>query len=116
MPTNYTPLTNGQFATATTFNAPLTELDDAIEAMLAGTRPFTAIEIDGALNHDGLTVGFHGATPTVQYATTGTSAGFTAGGGTTATHLSTFTGNIGSTAYTVGDIVRCLKLNGLMAT
>lgn len=60
-------------------------------------------------------LGFYNTTPVAQYATTGTSTGFTAGGGTTATHLSTFTGNTGSTAYTVGDVVRCLKLNGLMA-
>lgn len=50
-----------------------------------------------------------------QQSTTGTSAGFTAGGGTTATHLSTFTGNLGSTAYTTGDVVRALKQYGILA-
>lgn len=59
-------------------------------------------------------IGFWNKTPVVQYSTTGTSTGFTAGAGTTATHLSTFTGNNGSTAYTVGDIVNCLKLCGIM--
>lgn len=54
-------------------------------------------------------------TPVAQYATTGTSVGFTAGAGTTVTHLSTFTGNTGATAYTIADIVRGLKLYGLMA-
>lgn len=58
---------------------------------------------------------FWNATPVAQWATTGTSAGFTAGGGTTATHLSTFTGNNGSTAYTIGDVVNCLKTVGFMA-
>lgn len=48
MPTNYTSLANGQFATATTFNAPLTELDNAIEAMIAGTKTFTEVSINGA--------------------------------------------------------------------
>ncbi len=60
-------------------------------------------------------VGLYGTGAVVQYATTGTSTGFTAGGGTTATSTSTFTGNTGSAAYTVGDIVRALKLIGLMA-
>lgn len=59
--------------------------------------------------------GMYGTAATIQYATTGTSTGFTAGAGTTATHLSTFTGNTGASAYTVGDIVRALKLVGLMA-
>jgi hypothetical protein len=72
------------------------------------------LEVDGALNHDGTTVGLYGVAPTVIYATTGTSTGFTAGGGTTVTHTSTFTGNTGSTAYTIGDIVRALKLIGAM--
>lgn len=60
-------------------------------------------------------LGAFGVSPISQYNTTGTSTGFTAGGGTTATHTSTFTGNTGSTAYTVGDIVRALKLYGFIA-
>lgn len=60
-------------------------------------------------------LGLWNATPVVQYATTGTSTGFTAGGGTAATSLSTFTGNTGSAAYTTGDVVRALKLAGIMA-
>lgn len=60
-------------------------------------------------------LGFYNVTPIVQYATTGTSTGFTAGAGTTATSLSTFTGNTGATAYTTGDVVRALKLLGLIA-
>lgn len=60
-------------------------------------------------------VSLHGATPVIQHATTGVSAGFTAGAGTTVTHLSTFTGNTGSTAYTIGDIVKMAKDKGLMA-
>lgn len=63
----------------------------------------------------GQKLAFHNSTPTVQYATTGTSTGFTAGAGTTVTHLSTFTGNSGSTGYTIADIVLCLKTKGLMA-
>jgi hypothetical protein len=58
---------------------------------------------------------FYNATPIAQFATTGTSAGFTAGAGTAVTHLSTFTGNTGSAAYTLGDVVRALKQLGLIA-
>lgn len=59
-------------------------------------------------------IGFWNVAPVAQYSTTGTATGFTAGGGTTATHTSTFTGNTGSTAYTMGDVVRALKLCGIM--
>ena len=60
-------------------------------------------------------LGFYNATPVVQQATTGTTTGFTAGSGTTARDDSTFTGNSGTKAYTVGDIVRALKNLGLLA-
>ena len=58
---------------------------------------------------------FHGLAPAILYATEGTLTGFTAGGGTTATDKSTFTGNTGTKAYTVGDIVLALKTKGIMA-
>lgn len=51
----------------------------------------------------------------IQFATTGTSAGFTAGVGTPATSTSTYTGGTGSTAYTVGDLVLALKTSGQIA-
>ena len=50
----------------------------------------------------------------VQQSTTGTTTGFTAGSGTTARDDSTFTGGSG-TAYTIGDIVKALKAQGLLA-
>jgi hypothetical protein len=58
---------------------------------------------------------FWNATPIAQPSSTGESTGFTAGAGTTVTHLSTFTGNVGSTAYTISDIVKHLKNEGLIA-
>lgn len=61
------------------------------------------------------TIGHFGATAVGQQSTTGTSTGFTAGGGTTATSTSTYTGGTGASAYTVGDIVLALKHYGLLA-
>jgi hypothetical protein len=54
-------------------------------------------------------------TPVVQYTTTGTTTGFTAGAGTAVLSDSTFTGNDGTKAYTIGDIVRALKSYGFLA-
>lgn len=59
---------------------------------------------------------FFGATPVVQPSTTGTTTGFTAGSGTGAKDDSTFTGNVGTTAYTIGDIVAHLKTLGILAS
>jgi hypothetical protein len=61
-------------------------------------------------------LGFWGVTPVAQHNSTGETAGFTAGAGTTVTHTSTFTGNVGSTAYTISDIVKALKNCGIMAS
>jgi hypothetical protein len=60
-------------------------------------------------------LGFWGVTPVVQPATAGTTTGFTAGAGSTVVSGSTFTGNTGISAYTIGDVVRALKTAGLMA-
>jgi len=57
---------------------------------------------------------FHGATPVVQHSTTGETVGFTAGGGTTVTDASTFTGNVGATAYRLSDVVKALKNKGIL--
>lgn len=59
---------------------------------------------------------FWGSTPVVQQNTTGTTTGFTAGVGTGVNDDSTFTGNTGSTAYTIGDLVNILKTIGLIAS
>ena len=61
------------------------------------------------------TLGFYGSAGITQYTAAAVTTGFTAGSGTTATSASTYTGNIGSTAYTVGDIVAVLKSLGLIA-
>lgn len=60
-------------------------------------------------------IGFFNATPVVQQSGAGETTGFTGGSGTTARDDSTFTGNVGSTAYTISDIVKALKNLGLLA-
>jgi hypothetical protein len=64
----------------------------------------------------GQKLGFYNATPVIQQAGTGETVGFTAGGGTNVTDASTFTGNVGSTAYRISDIVKALKNLGLLAS
>lgn len=58
---------------------------------------------------------FYNSAPVVQPAGTGTVTGFTVGTGTGVNDDSTFTGNTGSAAYTIGDIVKALKDLGLLA-
>ena len=60
-------------------------------------------------------IGFFNATPVVQQNTTGTTTGTSAGSGTALHANATITGGVGSTAYTVGDIVKALKQLGLLA-
>lgn len=57
-----------------------------------------------------------GATPVAQPSGTGETTGFTAGSGTGVNDDSTFTGNVGSTAYRISDIVKHLKNLGLIAS
>jgi len=63
----------------------------------------------------GQKLGLWGATPVAQHSATGETVGFTAGGGTTATDASTFTGNVGTKAYRMSDVVKALKNAGIMA-
>ncbi len=65
-------------------------------------------------NADAL-IGLYGATPVAQQATTDTVDGFTAGSGTAVKDDSTFTGDSGTAAYTIGDIVLALKNLGILA-
>ncbi len=60
-------------------------------------------------------LGFFNAAPVVQQATTATVTGYTSVGGSAVLSQSTFTGNSGSTAYTIGDIILALKNLGFLA-
>lgn len=58
---------------------------------------------------------FYNSTPIIQPSSTGETVGFTAGTGTGVNDDSTFTGNVGATAYRISDIVKHLKNLGLIA-
>ena len=60
-------------------------------------------------------IGLYAIAAVAQHSSTGQTAGFTAGAGTSVLDDSTFTGGTGASAYTLGDVVRALKLFGLMA-
>ena len=60
-------------------------------------------------------IGFFNATPVVQQSGVNEGTGFTAGSGTGVNDVSTFTGNVGSTAYRINDIVKALKNLGILA-
>lgn len=61
-------------------------------------------------------LGLWNTTPIVQPSAVGEANGFTAGAGTTVTHVSTFTGNSGTKAYNISDIVKHLKAIGILAS
>lgn len=66
--------------------------------------------------NDGSQIGFFNTTPASQQSGTGETTGFTAGAGTGVNDDSTFTGNVGATAYRINDIVKALKNYGLLAS
>ena len=75
---------------------------------------------DGQFETEGLTMtgdgklGLFGVTPVIQFNSFGETAGFVAGAGTSVLDDSTFTGNIGSTAVTISDLVAAAKTYGLL--
>ncbi len=55
-----------------------------------------------------------GVATVVQPSSTGTVTGYTSVGGSAVLSQSTFTGNTGTTAYTIGDVVLALKQAGIL--
>jgi hypothetical protein len=76
---------------------------------IAGTRG------DLLLSRTGGKIGLFGAAAVVQPSSVGEIAGFTAGVGAAVLVDSTFTGNSGTKAYTISDIVKHLKAVGALA-
>ena len=64
----------------------------------------------------GQKIGFYNATPVAQQAGTGETTGASGGSGTNVHVNATFTGNVGSAAYTISDIVKALKNLGILAS
>ena len=82
------------------------------------TSPHYLIDGDStdgtAIAPNGGPVSFFGVTAATQPTAAAVTTGFTAGSGTAVKDDSTFTGNSGSTAYTIGDVVKALKTLGLI--
>ena len=57
-------------------------------------------------------LGFWGVEPVVQPSSTGEASGVNEGAGVALTHTATFTGNFGTKAYTLSDVVKPLKTIG----
>jgi hypothetical protein len=73
----------------------------------------------GTLQWDGVAdkIGFFGATPVIQPASPTGNVHTPTAGNTTAVYVNTtFDGSIGTTAYTIGDLVIALKNLGLIAS
>ncbi len=81
-------------------------------------NPAGTIDLDSntvTVGNSGGLIGFFGVSPVIRQSTMDTSAGFTQNSGTEVRETSTFNGNLGGNAYTIGDIVRALKNLGLLA-
>jgi len=76
----------------------------------------SSILIEATANATAGTMAFFGSTPVIQQAGTGETTGFTAGSGTAVNDDSTLSGNVGTAAYTISDIVKALKNYGLLAS
>ena len=78
----------------------------------SNNNPQNVITLGGSASQ----LGFFGTTPAIQQAGTGESTGFDAGSGSAVNDDSTFTGNVGSKAYRINDIVKALKNLGILAS
>lgn len=78
--------------------------------LLAGANPTPAIQVQDAM------LGLFDTAPAAQPKAAGTTSGFAPGAGQAVDSAATFTGGVGTSAYTIGDIVKALKQIGAIAT
>ena len=105
-----------QFGGSTSSFPALKRSSTALQVRLADDSAFAPFSC-GTFSHTG-NLGFYGTTAIAQPSSTGLgTTGFVSGGGGNFVHAnSTFTGGIGTTAYTLSDIVAHLKNLGLIAS
>jgi hypothetical protein len=110
---NYLPLSGGTLSGQLTAQAIILQGTLTVQDVnfILGTTTGTKI---GTATTQKLS--FFNSTPIVQPSAVGEVTGFTAGSGSAANDDSTYTGNVGTKAYTVGDIVKHLKNLGLIAS
>ncbi len=108
---------------STVFNGDWIGYDTSINGTIiaAGGNPVVQVTstqalITQALKHSGNALGFFNTTPVGQPGAVTTTSGFTANAGTAMNSASTSTGGTGTSAYTFGDVVRALKLLGVIAS
>ena len=89
--------------------------DSTIDLGVSGNIETSTVVGSNIASSPSQKISFHGAAPSIQHTSTGETAGVTVGVGTTIKNDSTFTGNTGTKAYTVSDIVKALKNKGLLA-
>lgn len=118
----YIDLTNAALYqnTGTTASATWTGVSGAATSLsLADNATLATTTGNGAriAGNNAQKLGFWGATPVVRLATNGEANGYL-GNAATNTNAGTFTanGNSGSSAYTLGDVVKAMKQYGLLAT
>jgi hypothetical protein len=87
---------------------------DTFNTLGIGTAtPTAAMHVNGSMRIDG-SVGFYSTTPPDQYLPSGAN-GYGGSGGYEVRDDSTWTGDISSNTYRISDIVRALKLIGILA-
>ena len=112
----YLDVPSGNFIRMREAGAAIANFDNALVSLVASVTDINPGSGGSMIKANGTGVGLYAATPVAQHSSTGETVGFTAGAGTGVNDDSTFTGNVGATAYRISDIVKALKNIGLIAS